>query len=143
MYLGERGSFLGLSVGKVIPLSKKYKSGLKLSFSGGIFEHHIRLLDDERSFPQLDLEYGKGYDRLSRGLGIKEFIGWQYLSDNKRVNFYMGLEFTQGFTSGVREYDFDRAALSSKESRFDGTIGLRIGWILPFYDGYEDEEIFY
>ena len=141
--LRERGAFLGLYVGKVFPLSTKYKSGLKVTLSGGVFQHNIRIVDNERSLPQVGGQYQKGYDKLSRGLGLKEFIGWQYLAEDKRINFYIGFDITQGFTKSVRDYDFNTGKSAESGSRFDGTIGLRIGWILPFYGGYEDEEIFY
>ena len=138
-----RGGFLGLHLGKIFRLSENYKSGVKVSVAAGVFQHHIRLIDDERSFPQFDPGNSKGYDKLSRGLGLKEFIGWQYLAQDRRMNFYIGLEFTQGFTQNIRDYNFTTGALSDKSSRFDGTVGIRVGWILPFYSGYEDEEIFY
>lgn len=139
----QRGGFLGLSVGKVFPISAKYKSGIKVSLAGGVFQHNIRVVDDERTFPQLDGDYAKGYDKLARGMGMKQFLGWQYLAEDRRTNFYIGFEFTQGFTSSVRDYDFDTGTATDKSGRFDGTVGLRVGWILPFYAGYEDEEIFY
>jgi len=138
-----RGGFIGLFAGKILPLSSKYKSGLKISLAAGLFQHQIRLVDDERNFPIFNEPYSQGYDLLSRGLGLKEFVGWQYLAANKRVNFYIGLEFTQGFTSSVRKYDFSSGALTNQDSRFDGVVGLRVGLILPFYSAYEDEEIFY
>ena len=138
-----RGAFMGVGVGKVINLSSKYRSGLKVSLSAGVFGHHVRLIDDERSFPQLDGDYKKGLDRMTRGIGLKQFVGWQYLSDNNRINLYAGFEFTQGFTSAVRDFDFDRALPSDQNARLDGAVGLRVGFIVPFYGGYEDEEVFY
>lgn len=139
----ERGAFLGVNLGKLIPISTKYKSSLKISMSGGVFQHNIRIVDDERSFVQINGEYLKGYDRMTRGFGSKQFVGWEYLAENKRLNFYMGIESTIAFTKSVREYNFDSAGRSDKSGRFDGTIGFRVGFIMPFYGGYEAEEIFY
>lgn len=138
-----RGSFLGLGVGRFINLSPKYKSGLKVSLSAGLYEHRVRIIDDERSFPQVDGDYLKGYDRKSVGLALKQFVGWQYLSEDNRINLYAGLEFTQGFTNHVRDFDFDQARPSDSDRRFDGAVGFRIGFIVPVYGGYTDEEVFY
>ena len=65
------------------------------------------------------------------------------MTESKRANFYIGLEFTQGFTSSVREINFDTGLPTDKSSRFDGLIGLKAAWILPFFDDFEDAEVFY
>jgi hypothetical protein len=92
--------------------------------------------------PQLTGNYKKGYDRLTNGLAINEFIGYQMLSTNKRVNFYFGFEFTQGFTQSRRDFDFDTRSADTQK-RFDSLMGIRAGWILPFYVGKGAAEIYY
>jgi len=139
----QRGLFIGGTIGRFVRMSDQYKSGLKVSLSAGVYQHFIRIIDDLRSFSQLNDPYDKGYDRLTRGLGLKQFVGWQYLSEDNRVNFYIGLEFTQAFTKSVRDYNFDTGQLADKSGRFDGLISLKAGWVFPWYSGYEDTEIFY
>jgi len=143
IFLRQRAYFLGGTVGRFIGMSDKYKSGLKISLSAGVYQHNIRIIDDLRSFSQINDPYDKGYDRMTRGLGLKQFVGWQYLSDNNRINFYIGLEFTQGLTKAVRNYNFDTGLPTDKATRLDGLVSLKAGWIFPWYSGYEDTEVFY
>ncbi|MEL6865007.1 MAG: hypothetical protein AAFP19_11330, partial [Bacteroidota bacterium] len=142
--LRMRGFYTGLYLGKLFPLSKDYnKSGILTRLHVGLFQHKIRVQDDPESFvPQLDDEYKKGYDRLSNGLAIKEFIGYQFLSRNRLINFFAGIEMMQGFTQSRRDFNFDTRTMED-ESRLDLTFGFRAGWTLPFYIGQNTEEIYY
>ena len=141
VFTRQRGVFFGANVGKLIPLSSTSRSGIRITGAAGILAHYVRVQDEVRSLPQIEGDYLKGYDRLTRGLAFREFIGYQHVS--KRVNFYIGIEFTQGFTSSVREVNFDTGLPTNKDTRFDGLIGLKAAWILPFFGDYEDAEIFY
>jgi len=143
VFLRQRGAFLGINVGKLFPFNSKSRSGIRVTCAGGILSHYVRVRDDASSLPQVEGEYLKGYDRLTRGFALRQFVGYQHVTESKRVNFYIGLEFTQGFTSGVRSVNFDTGLPVSKERRFDGLIGLKAAWILPFFDDYVDEEVFY
>ena len=55
-----------------------------------------------------------------------------YLSNNRLTNFYAGFEFNEGFTKGVRGYQYDTMQ-SDGAKRTDVQIGFRIGWALPLY----------
>lgn len=139
----ERGLFLGVNVGKIIPFRKKSRSGLRITAAAGLLTHYVRIQDEANSLPQLEGDYLKGYDRLTRGLAFRQFVGYQHVTENKRVNFYIGLEFTQGFTSNIRAVNFDTGLPASSSGRFDGLVGLKAAWILPFFDDFVDEEVFY
>lgn len=143
--LRMRGFYTGVHVGKLIPLGfANPRSGIRVTVSAGLLQHKIRIQDDPLSFvPQLDEEYKKGYDRLSNGLSFTEFIGYQLLSTNKRINFFAGLELTQGFTMSRRDFDFSMRQQDTTE-RLDLNVGFRVGWILPFYVGERaSEEVYY
>ncbi|MEQ8703491.1 MAG: hypothetical protein RIC19_06210 [Phaeodactylibacter sp.] len=143
--LRMRGYYIGGHAGKLIPLGfANPRSGLRITVSAGLLQHKIRIQDDPLSFvPQLDEQYKKGYDRLTNGLAFTEFIGYQLLSTNKRINFFAGLEFTQGFTMSRRSFDFATRQQDTAE-RLDLNFGFRVGWILPFYVGERaSEEIYY
>ena len=143
VFTRQRGLFLGANFGKLIPFNSESRSGLRITAAAGLLAHYIRIQDEASSLPQIEGDYIKGYDRLTRGLAFRQFIGYQHVTENKRVNFYIGLEFTQAFTKSIREINFDTGLPTNKDSRFDGLIGLKAAWILPFFDGYVDEEIFY
>lgn len=130
--LNQRGYFIGGTIGKIIPLTDDRRSGIRVTGSVGVLRHKIRI-DDGGNLPQLANEYRLGYDRLTYGLGFTEFVGYQYLSRNRLVNFYVGAEFTQGFTQNRRTVNYD-TGLAETAPRFDNLIGFKFGWILPLYD---------
>jgi hypothetical protein len=139
----QRGMYTGLVLGKLFPISSaNRKSGIRLTLGGGYWWHKIRIQDDYESASQLFGDYKKGYDRLTGGIAIQEFIGYQHLDKNRKLNFIAGFEFGQGFTKSIREWNFDTMSAPTK-SRLDISIGIRITWILPFYIGMPSEDIYY
>ena len=134
--LRERGWWFGASLGKLFPvISTNPRSGLQINIGAGLLQHKIRIQDDPLvSVPALSGEYKKGYDRLSNGLSLKQFIGYQHFSINRRINFFIGLEFTQGFTESRRNWNIDEMA-REEGARIDLLYGIRAGWVLPFYIG--------
>jgi len=141
--LRQRGFYTGIYAGKLIPLSKMNKrSGIRLTLGTGLFQHKIRIQDDPNSFvPGLGGDYKKGYDRLSNGIALTEFIGYQILSTNRLINVALGFEFTQAFTQSRRDWDFDLMAKDTRK-RTDLVFGFRLSWTLPYYLG-ESAEIYY
>lgn len=138
--LRKRGYYFGGLVGKLFTFNEK-RSGIRLTFGAGLLRHWIRIQDDNSSVTELTGDYKKGYDRLTGGLALNQFIGWQNLGANGRSNWLAGLEFNEGFTNTMRDWDFnDMRKLD--ENRLDLRIGIRVAWTLPFYRG-NAEEIFY
>ncbi|MCO6480491.1 MAG: hypothetical protein J5I94_27865 [Phaeodactylibacter sp.] len=142
--LRERGFYVGALVGKLIGIGKANpRSGIRITLGAGLLQHKIRIQDDPSSgVPQLDENYKKGYDRLSNGLAFSQFIGYQILSLDKRVNFYAGLEFIQGFTMNRRDFNFDTRTKEDTE-RTDLLYGIRAGWVIPLFFGQEAGEVYY
>lgn len=141
--LRARAVYLGLNLSKTLVLSDAYpRSGIRLGLGTGFLQHKIRIQDDPQSFvPQLTDELKKGYDRLTNGWYISQFVGYQYLSNDRKINFYAGFETMQAFTQNRRSINVDTGIMDTK-NRLDTTWGFKIGWILPIYLGYA-EEIFY
>ncbi len=130
----ERGFTLGLSAGKIFNnfLSPNKNSGFVLTGGVGYLQHKIRIDDNGARSPQITKETLKGYDRLTSGLMLTEFVGYFYLSRNRYVNFFGGLDFYQGFTKSRRSWDYSLMRADT-ENRIDLLSGFRIGWILPLY----------
>ncbi len=127
----ERGFDVMLVLGKIwVPKTAENIRGLRTTFGVGFLQHKIRIQDDSRTITQLTGDYIKGYDRLTNGLALSQFIGYQYISNNKRANFYGGFEITEAFTSSKRAWDWDTNSADTKK-RLDLLYGLKIGWILP------------
>lgn len=142
--LRERGFWAGASIGKLFSLvSDNPRSGLRISLGAGLLQHKIRIQNDPQAFvPSLRTDYKKGYDRLTNGLALKEFIGYQHFSLHRRINFYAGVELLQGFTQSRRDWNTDQMA-AENTPRLDLLFGIRLGWVLPFYLGSGDEAIYY
>lgn len=141
--LRQRGMYTGVVFGKLFnthPTNRK--EGIRAAFGVGYVWHKIRIQDDFDTAPQFSGDYIKGYDRLTDGLGIKQFIGYQKLARNRRANFMIGLECMQAFTSSVREYNWDTRKFATG-GRIDISFGIRVAWTLPFYVGQPSSTIFY
>lgn len=130
----ERGIYTNIEFGKLIGLVPgNPRSGLRLTLGMGWLQHKIRLEEDRASFvPQIVDDYAKGYDRLSNGFAITEFVGYQHMATNRLLNFFAGFEFVQAFTQSRRDWDF---VLEKKDEtkRKDLLVGFKVAWILPFY----------
>lgn len=72
---------------------------------------------------------------------LNQFLGYINFSNSKRINFYAGLNFTEGFTQNRRAMNFD-TGLKDNTKRFDLLIGFRIGWIFPLYKRMADQIYF-
>lgn len=142
--LRKRGIYLGGHLGKLFPIqSSNKRSGIRVTVGAGMLQHKIRIQDDPQiAIAQLGDAYKKGYDRLTNGFAFTEFIGYQYLAKNRRINFIAGLEFTQGFTQSRRSFNFDTRTRDDRK-RTDLLSGFRLSWTLPLYIGENAEEIRY
>ena len=136
--LSERGFYFGATIGKIIPkigsvfLARTPNSGLILNFGAGLLQHKIKIENDGNNVPLIIDDYKKGYDRLTNGLAIKTFIGYMYLSKNRLINFYGGIEFMHAWTKSRRDWDYDLRKQDTKE-RVDQLISIKLGWVLPIY----------
>ena len=130
----ERGFTLGLSAGKIFNafLSPNKNSGLMLTGGIGYLQHKIKIYDNGGRAPQFTKETLKGYDRMTSGFMVTEFVGYFYLSRNRYVNFYGGFEFYQGFTKSRRSWDYSLMRADT-EQRIDLLSGFRVGWVFPLY----------
>jgi hypothetical protein len=142
--LYQRGYYVGAMAGKLFPVSSKEpRSGWRITLGSGLLQHKIRIQDDpQRPVGALSREYKKGYDRLSNGLAFHGFLGYQMLSNDSRINFYLGLEATYGHTKNRRALNFDTGEQDTQTYR-DMLLGIRAGWMLPFYVGAKSREIYY
>lgn len=141
--LRQRGSYYGVRAGRLIGLSPNNdRTGIRINLGAGILQHRIRIQDDPfRTVPQLTGEYAKGYDRLTNGLALHQFVGYQTIGKTNGVNLTIGFEFFQGFTQNRRSFNFDTREADT-DQRLDLLAGLRFSFSLPFYRG-NAEDIYY
>jgi hypothetical protein len=131
--LNERGFSSYAVIGTVVnKLGPNKNSGLMLYMGFGYMEHKINIYDVGKSLPQIYGNLKKGYDRLTGGLATEQFIGYMYLAKNRLANCYAGISIQEGFTTGLRGYQYDTMQPDSQR-RLDILVGLRLGWMLPIY----------
>jgi hypothetical protein len=143
--LRQRGYYWGGHIGRFFKTNEggNQIGGLRVTLGAGFLQHYIRIQDNQNvSIAQLAGAYRAGYDRLTNGFSLNQFVGWQVLSRNKRINFHIGLELTEGFTKNRRGFNFD-TGLRDDKTRLDMLYALKLGWMLPFWSTQKASEIEY
>jgi hypothetical protein len=139
IFLSERAMKFELKAGKIFPVIGNNKnSGLMATIGAGYFQHKIRIELPGGTIPYLTGEYLKGFNRLTNGLSLTEFIGYMNFSSKRLINFYAGFEFTQGFTRNRRAQNFDTGT-NDPDLHTDLLFGIRVGWVFPLYKRMADK----
>lgn len=132
VYTSMRGFRVGPRFGKIIPFNKANpNTGLMISLSPSILQHKIRIENRNNAAPQVDPNYAKGYDRLSNGFALTEFVGYFHSGKSSLLSFYAGFEFVQAWTQSRRDWDFDKMQ-KDESKRQDYLNGLKVGWVIQF-----------
>lgn len=138
----ERGLYFKAQIGKIVPLFHYNKnSGLMMTFGAGYIQHKIRIEPKVGVVPALEKPYNKGYDRLCSGLLLTQQVGYLFMHNKKKFNFFAGVEIMEGFTKSRRTVDYDTGLYNDKK-RLDILVGPKVTWILPIYTNVE-KKIYY
>ena len=139
-----RGVNVNVSFGKLFPvLSPNSNSGILVHVGAGYLLHRLRIETNDQVVPQIELDYKKGYDRLTMGVNFHQFIGYSFLANSGAYNFYGGFYLQQGLTKNQRTIFFDQPDVPvSKATRIDIQYGFRLGWYIPFYKRQPKEYYF-
>lgn len=131
--VGMRGFSVFGKVGYLFPLtSRNPNSGIVVLAGAGVYYHKINISTPNNDIPSLTDDLKKGYDRLSMGPALTQFVGYYYHSPNRFYNFFIGVDLMQAFTQSMRAYNYD-TRLPDTEQRTDITLGGRVGWMIPIY----------
>lgn len=130
----EKGFCIQAQGGKIISFKKpNVNSGLMLMLGAGYMQHKISIDADEGEAPMLSKEYRRGYDRLTSGPMLSQFVGYFYVdAKRKRINFYGGIEVQEGFTKNRRSWNYDENR-KDDAARTDLLLGVKLGWMIPIY----------
>ncbi|TNE55472.1 MAG: hypothetical protein EP338_04180 [Bacteroidetes bacterium] len=130
-----RGTNVNVSIGKIIPVfGGNPNSGIFVHAGAGYLMHKMRIDTRDQVIPQIELDYRKGYDRLSTGYNIHGFLGYGFMANRGLINFYGGFYVQQGYTKNRRLIFFDQPDVPvSQEVMKDLQIGFKGGWLIPIY----------
>lgn len=138
----ERGYAIGLMAGKILALDKSnLNSGILILTGVGFIQHKINIFDRDQVVTQLNKQYKKGYDRLTNGIYVEQFVGYNNFDRHGLLNFHIGLDVLVGFTQGRRDYQYDLMRKDDK-NRLDILFGIRGGWYVPLFRK-KSEEVFF
>lgn len=140
----QKGFMLQMQGGKIIPFKKpNVNSGLMLLAGAGYLQHKIHIEVNDNEAPMLSKEYLKGYDRLTNGFMLSQFIGYFFVdAKHKRINCYAGIEISEAFTQNRRSWNFDEQRKDDK-ARKDIFVSVKFGWVIPFYRSQTEKFYYY
>jgi len=130
--LSERGFFAGGKIGKIFYLKKETKIAIITNVGIGLLQHKIRIDVEGNNVPGLYGNYAKGYDRLTNGLAINQFLGIGYMPLYSPINFFVGIEFNEAWSRNRRDFNFDTME-QDNHLRHDYLFGIKAGWIITIY----------
>lgn len=129
----ERGYNFFAKFGKVISLlAPNPNSGFTLMAGAGYIQNKIRLHNPSNTAQQILGDYKKGYDRLNGGMALTGSLGYMYLSNSRLLNFSLGFEFMQAWTTPYRERDFD-TGLKDTQKLNSQFYTIKAAWYIPLY----------
>jgi hypothetical protein len=130
--LQERGFLFSLKAGKLFPvIGPNPNSGILATVAPGFLQHKIRI-ETKSDVPEISGDYVKGYDHLTNGVALTEFIGYMHCGNTRLINFFAGFEFTQASTMNRRAFNFDTMSKDNSQ-HLDLLIGIKAGWFFPLY----------
>lgn len=138
----QRGWYTGFHVGKVFSLSPSTLSGIRFTFGAGLLSHKIRLQDDLGTVNLLKGDNIKGFDRLTNGFTLHQFLGYQHFGKSGLFNVFAGVEAYEGFTMSRRDYDNTLMRKDDFE-RLDILLGIKFGFMIKFNLTENPEDIYY
>ena len=142
-----RGMQIQGHIGKLFKISKKHPhTGIMYQLGGGFMQHKIKFQHTINVLPQLENDMYKGYDRLSNGFQLTQYLGVQFSSRRKSMHFFLGAELGTLYSVNRRGYNYDTRQYDTGQRR-DVTLGLKAGAFIPIYilkkGMSEDGEDFY
>lgn len=138
----ERGYLIGLQAGKIFNIVKHNSdNGIMALTTVGFMEHKVFIREKQSSVPNLLGDYRKGYDRLTNGLLLEQYVGYTHFANNNLFNFHFGLNFSAAFTQGRRDFLFD-VMRPDNAKRVDLLFGVRGGIYIPVFRRKSEEYFF-
>ena len=142
--LKERGFYIGLNAGKIIPTGKHENNvtGVRLQVGGGLLQHKIRVQDNSGSVVALERDKVKGFDRLSNGPAVHIGLGFQYQNPKNNFHFLVMSDLYGALTRSRRDFDFLEGRYLD-ERRTDILLGIHLAYIVSISRSKNADQIYY
>jgi hypothetical protein len=142
--LKERGYYVGLIAGKIIPTTdrKSNLTGIRTHLGLGFLQHKIRVQDNFNTIVPLEKRYLQGYDRLTNGPAIHLGLGFQYDSPINNFHFRIMGELIGARTKSRRDLDYATGGALDMD-RTDVMYGLHFAYIVVISRTSAEEHIYY
>lgn len=142
--LFQRGFSSSFQVGKIFSfLGPNPNSGIWIKLGTGYLQHRVLIDDPLEEFPLVSSDENKvGYDQLTGGIFFHQFVGYRHFSNDKRFNFYAGIDLNQGLGKSLRSWDYVERRRKT-ESRYDGLYGIKIAFSLALFKQVPQEFYYY
>lgn len=142
--LKERGFYIGLNAGKIIPTTqnKNKLTGIRAQIGAGLLQHKIRVQDNAENIVALEKKYLQGYDRLTNGPAMHLGLGYQYQSPTNNFHFHIMADLYGARTQSRRDLDYATGTyLDQKRTEWLG--GLSIAYTVSISREKRPENIYY
>ncbi|GAB4428751.1 MAG: hypothetical protein OHK0039_47340 [Bacteroidia bacterium] len=138
------GFVVPFAVGRVFAFAPgpNPNSGLFVEVGGQFIQHKLSFNPREDDVQALTGAYAKGYDRLTNGWGLRQSLGYRYLSNRGDFNMVLAVDLSQHFTRSRRSIDFS-TGLRDTQQRRDLLTGFRVSWTFPIYQRAPRSAYFY
>lgn len=132
--LNSTGWDASFTVSKLFPwFGPNENSGINLRVSLGMLTHKVFIDPRDAYVPQFVDPYRKGYDRMHMGPQIKQGIYYlHYGSRQQWLNFSIGFEVTEAYTTNARGYNYAEASYDNGW-QWDFMYSIKAAYILPVY----------
>lgn len=142
--LKERGSYIGINGGKIIPTTKfeNKLTGIRLQAGIGLLQHKIRVQDNSQTVIALRDEYLPGYDRLTNGAALHLGVGYQYQSPTNNFQFHIMADLYGAQTASRRDFDYAEGAYL-EGTRMDWLSGFSLAYVVSISRVSKPENIYY
>ncbi len=139
---GMRGMQLTAKAGYIFSkFAHNPNSGITFTAGAGFFQSKYWIDQRGNNIPQIMGDYVKGYDKMSNGFALTQFVGYTYFHNKNFWNAFIGVEFTEAWTQNRRDWDFTLMR-KDNQSYNEFMMTLKAGWIISFIRR-EAEEIYY
>ena len=128
-----QGAQFGACFGHVFSTMRSNpNSGWLVRAGLGSIHHRVDFEYTENAIGPLEGDRSKGYDRLRWGACVDGFVGYWHMSNDQRINLFVGVVGGMANTWAIRSVNFDTLTPNEPQT-LDTWWGVELGWVFQLY----------